>query len=355
MRSRTNSGGIIAVLSVISMVILFILRFQAWTNSPLTQKFVVNTPQLPFINNRIIDTEHLPKMDINFDIMMKHIPCSYLHVDVIDNIKESDESYEGHVRMERFDEKGNPILKKSYPKNSSVTKDPGYCGNCYGQKSGCCNTCKEVRKAFKANNRPPPPIIHIQQCVDEGYKEELIAMKGEACRVHGTLTVHRAPGTFHVAPGESYNINGEHDHYYEDLGINIDEMNFSHTINHFSIGMPTANSYYPLDGHTEIQQKTGRMKMIYFLRAVPINLDGRVFSFGASSYQNYRGSNSTKYPGVFFSYDVSLIGIVSSQNSSLMDLVTELMSILGGVFAIATFLDMLSYRLYPDDYLPKIE
>jgi endoplasmic reticulum-Golgi intermediate compartment protein 3 len=33
----------------------------------------------------------------------------------------------------------------------SETKDPNYCGSCYGglePESGCCNTCEEVRTAY---------------------------------------------------------------------------------------------------------------------------------------------------------------------------------------------------------------
>lgn len=355
MRHRTNSGGIIAVFSVIAMVSLFIMRYEAWANAPPQQKFVVDTPQLPFKTGRIIDPDRLPKMDINFDIKMHKLACAYLHVDVIDKIKESDQSIESHIRMERYDEKGNPIIKKAYPKNQQVKVDPGYCGSCFGQKSGCCNTCKEVRKAFKMNNKPLPPVLTIPQCVQENWTQELKEMKNEACRVHGTITVHRSPGTFHIAPGESINRDGEHDHFYDDMGIDIDRLNLSHTINHFSVGMPTSKSYYPLDGHKELQRSTGKMKMMYYVRIVPINEHGKEFSFGASSYQNYRNANSTKYPGVFFSYDVSPIGIVSVPKSSFIDLVTELMSILGGVFAIATFADLLSFRCISEDFLPKSE
>ena len=149
-RQRTSMGGLIAIFAIISMVSLFTIRFNAWTSTPPLQKFVVNTPELPFSTGRIIDPDHLPKMDISFDITTLKVPCSYLHVDVYDNIKESDESLESRIKMFRMDEKGNPINKKAYPKSEQTPKKPdGYCGSCYGMKSGCCNTCKEVRKAFK--------------------------------------------------------------------------------------------------------------------------------------------------------------------------------------------------------------
>jgi hypothetical protein len=334
------------------MVCLFSLRFSAWSAAPLKQKFIVNTPQLPFSTGRIIDPDHLPKMDINFDVTTHNVPCSYLHVDVYDNIKESDDSIESRVKMVRLDKSGNVINKKAYPKNQAKPKE-GYCGSCYGMKSGCCNTCTDVRKAFKAKAKPLPPIATIKQCVDDEYINELKTMINESCRIHGTLTVHRSPGTFHIAPGDCHEEG--HDHYYEDIGVNMDTLNMSHTINHLSFGAPLPNSFNSLDKHREYQVKKGRMKMFYYLRVVPVGDDGKSFQFGASSYQNYRGNGSKKYPGVFFSYDVSPIGVTNVPKEPLMDLITEMMSILGGIFAIATFVDAMLFRCVPEESLPKNE
>ena len=351
-RQKTSNGGLIAIFSIISMIFLFAIRFKVWSTSAPLQKFVVNTPELPFSTGRIIDPDHLPKMDINFDITTLHVPCSYLHVDVYDNIKESDESIESRVKMVRLDEKGNQINKKAYPKNNEIPPKPeGYCGSCYGMKAGCCNTCKEVRRAFKAKSKPLPPIATIQQCIDEGYLEELKAMANESCRIHGTLTVHRSPGTFHIAPGDCHEAGEGHTHYYENIGVDIANLNLSHVINHLSIGSTPEGSFNPLDKHVELQEKQGKMKMYYYLRIVPIGDDGKTFQFGASSYQNYRGQASKKYPGIYFSYDVSPIGVTTAPKESFMDLVTELMSILGGIFAIATFIDAMIFKCTPEQSL----
>ena len=121
-RQRTSMGGFTAIISIITMVVLFSIRFSYYISSPPAQKFVVYTPELPFKTGRVIDPDHLPKMDINFDITTHKVPCSYLHVDVYDNIKESDESIESRIKMDRLDQNGRPINKKAYPKNQELPK-----------------------------------------------------------------------------------------------------------------------------------------------------------------------------------------------------------------------------------------
>jgi hypothetical protein len=287
-------------------------------------------------------------MDINFDILLHHLPCSYLHIDVIDVIKESDDTAQGRVRMERFDIDGHPVLEKPHPEVEATPPD-NYCGSCYSLKPGCCNTCKDVRRAFKEKHRPLPPIATIEQCAREGLVDWLKAMVNESCRVHGSLAVHLHPGTFHVAPGESQEADSSS---YEKLGVDIGLLNLSHTINHFSIGLPQRNGHYPLDGTKQIQEKEGKLKMYYFVRAVPIGTGAKHFSIGVSSYQNYRGNLSKKFPGIFFAYDISPISVVEQSDRPVMEFFVEISAILGGVFAIATFLDAIAFRCCSG--LPKL-
>jgi hypothetical protein len=176
-------------------------------------------------------------------------------------------------------------------------------------------------------------------------------MMNESCRVFGALAVHQYPGTFHVAPGDH-----EHSDAYERLGIDPGSFNLSHKVNHFSLGLPHDSGFFPLDGTTQIQQKEGRLKMYYFVRAVPLGLGTRKFSIGVTAYQNYRGNHSTKFPGVFFSYDISPISVVEESRRSVVEFLVEISAILGGVFAIATFIDALAFRCVPDmPALPKAE
>lgn len=352
MQKKTIAGGAIAIASCSLMVVLYALRLNAFVNAPVPQSFYVNSPRLPFKSKGEIDHEKLPKMNIFFDLLIYHHPCSFLHVEVIDSIKETDDSYKGTVKMERFNQNGDRITEKHYPKNEEKAQND-YCGSCYGQKSGCCNTCKDVRKAFKANKKPIPSIASIEQCVKEGYLEKLKEMANESCRLYGSIEAHQYPGILHVATSDDID---ESDDIYKRIGIDVSSINLSHKINHFSIGTRVIHGYYPLDGNIEIQKNNGRLKMIYHIRAVPIESTANYFKIGASKYQNYRRNTSTKYPGIFFSYDISPIGVKSGESEPLFDFIVEIFSILGGVFAVSAFLDSLIYSCGSmNSYLPKVE
>jgi hypothetical protein len=136
--------------------------------------------------------------------------------------------------------------------------------------------------------------------------------------------------------------------------MNVGLFNLTHTINHFSLGLPQKRGHFPLDGTQMVQSKKGRLKMFYFVRAVPIGKGGRQFSIGASSYQNYRGKTSLKFPGIFFSYDISPIYVLQRPEVSTMEFLVEVSAILGGIFAISTFIDGITFRFAEDGgELPK--
>jgi hypothetical protein len=354
-RQRTPSGGLLALLSFVAMSVLLWRGFRAWVSAAANQRFVIDTPPLPTSSNGRIDPDRLPKMDINFDVFVTHMPCAYLHIDVIDTIKESDHTAHGRVRMERFDTQHHPIYQKIFM-NDTESLPANYCGPCYSVSLGCCNSCKDVRRAFKLKRRPLPALATIEQCVREGYADQLKSMANESCRIHGSLAVHLHPGTLHIAPGDSYNCAHDHLHAYEKLGIDVGAFNMSHKINHFSLGLPQTKGHFPLDGTEVAQTKNGRLKMFYFVRAVPIGNGTRRFAIGASSYQNYRGSGSTKFPGIFFVYDISPITVIQEAVGSMMEFLVEISAILGGVFATATLLDAIAFRFIGGDpQLPKAE
>ncbi|KAK8852906.1 Endoplasmic reticulum-Golgi intermediate compartment protein 3 [Tritrichomonas musculus] len=343
---KTTTGGILAITSFVSMTALFACLYRNYLQPPINQYFFVPSPSLPFKTGRKIDPDNLPKMSINFDIFLYHLPCSFLQVNSIDIIKESDDSIEGRLKMERFDSNRNKIAEKHFPKENKNDNPKDYCGSCYGIKEGCCNTCYDVRKAFKKKNKPPPPIASIEQCTKDGYLEKLKEMKDESCRVYGSLQVHQHPGSIHFGIGDESQMN----EIYEKIGINITEINISHKITSFHIGNQShANGFYPLDNSNQIQGKNGRAKFYYFLRIVPIGLNSNSFSFGVSQYQHYRKNTSNKFPGVFFNYDISPISVYKDSKKSLINFLVEVSAILGGVFAIASFADSLIFRCSSDE------
>jgi hypothetical protein len=167
--------------------------------------------------------------------------------------------------------------------------------------------------------------------------------------------VPRHPGSFHIAPGDSYEENGEHLHAYERLGVEVDSFNLSHQIHHFCLGLRFGWKKFGLDGHREIQTEQKRMKMSYYVRAVPMGLDAIRYSMDATSYSSFRGKNSNKFPGVFFYYDISPITVVYEHPRNFVGFLVEISGILGGVFSVAVFLDALAVNCirHDDDLMKK--
>ena len=52
----------------------------------------------------------------------------------------------------RLDRYGSPIEKlkgEVGEKFKNVTTEANYCGDCYGAREGCCNSCEAVRLAYQ--------------------------------------------------------------------------------------------------------------------------------------------------------------------------------------------------------------
>src|SRR5690242_13777233 len=95
---------------------------------------------------------------------------------------------------------GKPVPKVD------ITKQPGYCGTCYGAEmrpNQCCNSCDEVREVYRARGWSLPKLTEIEQCVAQGqtgdeFQKELENKEG--CRMYGYLEVNKVAGNFHFAP-----------------------------------------------------------------------------------------------------------------------------------------------------------
>lgn len=97
--------------------------------------------------------------------------------------------------------------------------DPNYCGQCYGatpppnaQKSGCCNTCDEVREAYASVSWAFGRGENVEQCEREHYAERLDSQRQEGCRIEGGIRVNKVVGNFHIAPGRSFSNGNMHVH-----------------------------------------------------------------------------------------------------------------------------------------------
>ena len=194
----------------------------------------------------------------------------------------------------------------------------------------------------------------------------LADVTNESCRLFGTLRVHASEGTIQIIPHFftdtnyiEYNDEDATIPVAKNFDFSLDEINFSHRINHFHVGMPDVDIYPSnMDNHSEIQLKKGKLKMLYFVKIIPRGNDFRLFSYGMSCAQSFRRKESRKYPGIFIHYNMFPIGIEDVSRHNLIQGVTEIMSILGGLYAIITYSEAIYDRYVQynsEEYLPFLK
>lgn len=76
----------------------------------------------------------------------------------------------------------------------------------------------------------------------------------DACRVHGSLTLNKVAGNFHITAGKSIHFASGHIHISNMFDEN--PLNFSHRINRFSFGEATSGIVHPLEGDEKILQES---------------------------------------------------------------------------------------------------
>jgi len=128
-------------------------------------------------------------------------------------------------------------------KDEATHLDPAYCGNCYGapapgnvKKSGCCNTCDEVRDAYASVSWSFGRGEGVEQCEREHYAEHLDQQRMEGCRLEGNIRVNKVVGNFHIAPGKSFSNGNLHVHDLENYFKDDYSHTFTHRINHLRFG-----------------------------------------------------------------------------------------------------------------------
>ncbi|KAK6945696.1 Endoplasmic reticulum vesicle transporter, C-terminal [Dillenia turbinata] len=167
----------------------------------------------------------------------------------------------------------------------------------------CCNSCEEVREAYRKKGRAMtnPDLIDqvgfkqsahqgdrfgwatvkfslltmdfafgcltIRICKREGFLQKIKDEEGEGCNIHGFLEVNKVAGNFHFAPGKSFHQSGIH--VYDLLAFQKDSYNISHTINRLAFGDYFPGVVNPLDWVQWVQPKEGGMYQ-YFIKRLMV-------------------------------------------------------------------------------------
>ncbi|ESO99176.1 hypothetical protein LOTGIDRAFT_142052 [Lottia gigantea] len=349
-RVKTFGGAAVTVVSGVIMLILFVSEI----NYYLTKEI---QPEL------FVDTTRGQKLKINIDATFPKLPCSYLSIDAMDVSGEQQIDVDHHLFKHRLDKDGAAVSEtpEKHPGwlnlllKLAVTKplDPNRCESCYGAETEdlkCCNTCENVREAYRrkgwAFNNPES----IEQCNREGWTEKMKSQKNEGCKVYGYLEVNKVAGNFHFAPGKSFQQH--HVHVHDLQAFAGQKFNLSHRINHLSFGEEYPGLVNPLDS-LNIKAEEEQMMFQYFVKIVPTtytNLRGKTvytnqFSVTKHSKTVGGGMGETGLPGVFFMYELSPMMVkYTEKQRSFMHFLTGVCAIIGGIFTVAGLIDSMIYH-----------
>ncbi|KAK4341441.1 hypothetical protein RND71_039942 [Anisodus tanguticus] len=349
--SRTLSGGVITLASSIIMTLLFISELQLYLNAVTETKLVV-------------DTSRGETLRINFDITFPALPCSILSVDAMDISGEQHLDIRHDIIKKRIDALGNvietrkegigaPTIDRPLQRHGGrLEHNETYCGSCYGAEGSddhCCNTCEDVREAYRKKGWALTNPDQIDQCKREGFLEKIKDEEGEGCNMYGFLEVNKVAGNFHFAPGKSFQQSNVHVH--DLLTFQKDSYNISHKINRLTYGEYFPGVVNPLDGVTWSQETPHGMYQ-YFIKVVPTvytDVSGHTIQSNQFSVtEHFKGADVGRFqsiPGVFFFYDLSPIKVTfTEEHVSFLHFLTNVCAIVGGVFTVSGILDTFIYH-----------
>jgi len=157
----------------------------------------------------------------------------------------------------------------------------------------------------------------------------------DGCRVHGTLTLNKVEGNFHITAGKSIPIFRGHAHLTGFMDAN--EYNFSHRIDQFSFGSPHAGIIQPLQGDEKIADSDS-VTYQYFVQIVPTEIHTLIGKWQTYQYsvKELARSDTESMPGIQFKYDFAALKVIVTQDREpLWQFLVKLCSGLGGILATA--------------------
>ncbi|KAL9258531.1 Endoplasmic reticulum-Golgi intermediate compartment protein 3-like protein [Drosera capensis] len=317
--SRTLSGGLITIVSSFVMVLLFMSELRLYLNA-------VTETQL------VVDTARGGTLRINFDVTFPVLACSLLGVDAMDISGEQHLDVRHDIIKKRIDSHGNviearqdgigaPKIERPLQKHGGrLEHNETYCGSCYGAEAAdddCCNSCEDVREAYRKKGWALSNPDFIDQCKREGFLERIKEEEGEGCNVYGFLEVNK----------------------------------ITHRINRLTFGDYIPGVVNPLDGvHWTHATPNGMYQ--YFIKVVPTvytHVNGHSIQsnqFSVTEHFRTAGVGHLQMlPGVFFFYDLSPIKVnFTEQHVSFLHFLTNVCAIVGGVFTVSGIIDSFVYH-----------
>ncbi|KAL1504256.1 hypothetical protein AB1Y20_010665 [Prymnesium parvum] len=234
----------------------------------------------------------------------------------------------------------------------------GYCGSCYGaatDPSRCCNSCDEIREAYRERRWGFPDENTFEQCRRDARLRHTRVEEGEGCNLFGTMQVARVTGSLNLAPTSTVRQLGGALRVPA-RGVLLEDMrhfNVTHHIKRLSFGTDFPGQKNPLDD-VWTHSPGGPAVSRYFLKVVPTTyefLNGKVVETNQFSTTQYfrpldLGATSAMLPRISFTFELTPLKVEKKEQraGTFLRFLTRSAAVVGGLFTVAGILDSAWYH-----------
>jgi len=324
---RTETGGIITVVTFVFMSVIFVLAFRHRETEATEQHAVLRTGSAS------------ASMDIFMDVTVAY-PCQLLRVTVQDATGNHPLESERMIKRQRLDGRLGPL--SPFVLDTDGGSVFSSCGSCYdaGAADACCLTCFDVAAHFTRANRLVPNLDGIAQCQRDRQAIEI----GECCRVVAEIGTTFSCGEILINAGGSAQMPV---HYKHDLTYFGDSVNLSHWFAALRFGPAFPGQVNPLDGARWKQRARGFFNYHYQTHLVPTialgkdggSVDGNQYA-ASFSEREIDKTVSKRHPGIAIGFQTSPVAVkVWKRHHAAVQGLTRALAVMGGGFMVGGLVD----------------